>query len=313
MKMKTAFMFSGQGAQYSGMGKELYDNFPQCKKIYDEADNALGFKISEICFGSDERLNDTEFTQPAVLTAGYAAYQLVKHLTPDYVLGLSLGEYTALCASGAFDFSEAVCLVQKRGKFMTEACPKGKGAMSAVLNLSRELVVESCKEASHLGIISAANFNVPGQIVIAGEVAALEKAEEIALSKGAKRCMRLNVSGAFHTELLKEASERLSGELDKVAIKDMEVPVLTNLTGDFIEGKNSIKPTLVKQIMSGVLWEDSINKLLNIGVTRFVELGCGKVLFGFVKKIAKAQNIEVEIYNIEDLASFRAWEGAVKQ
>ncbi len=298
--MKIAFLFGGQGAQYSGMGKELYDNFEVCKDVFDRADNALGFKISELCFGENEDLNKTEFTQPAILTMSMAVFELMKQkgLKPDYAAGLSLGEYSALVASGAFDFEEAVCLVRKRGRFMTEAVPAGVGAMSAVLNLDAEKILEACNEASSVGKVMIANYNAPGQIVIAGETAAVAKAEELVLEKGAKRAVRLNVSGPFHTSLLKPASDRLNVELQNITVNKMEFPVVTNLTGDVVLEENVVD-TLTKQVMNPVKWEQTVRKFIELGVDTFVELGPGKTLSSFVKKVSK----EVSIYNVEDIKS----------
>lgn len=297
--MKIAFVFSGQGAQYSGMGKELYDNFEVCKNVFDKADNALGFKISEICFGESEDLNKTEFTQPAILTMSTAAAKLMeeKGVKADYVAGLSLGEYSALVESGVLDFEEAVQLVRKRGRFMTEAVPAGEGAMAAVLNLSAELIEEACKEASDAGRVMIANYNCPGQIAIAGDKAAVEKAEGLVLEKGAKRAVRLNVSGPFHTSLLKPASDKLNDELKNITVNDMNIPVITNLTGDLVMDKNDITDILTKQVMNPVKWEQSINKLIELGVDTFIELGPGKTLSSFVKKISK----EVKVFNVEDI------------
>lgn len=298
--MKTALIFGGQGAQYAGMGKELFDNFDVCKNIFDRADNVLGFKISELCFAENDDLNKTEFTQPAILTLSTAIFELMKQkgLKGDYAAGLSLGEYSALVASGAFDFDETVALVRKRGKFMTEAVPEGVGAMSAVLNLDAEKIQEACDEASSVGKVMIANYNAPGQIVIAGESAAVAKAEEIVLEKGAKRAIRLNVSGPFHTSLLKSASDKLNEELKKVTINEMSFPVITNLTGDIVL-KEDVIDTLTKQVMSPVKWEQTVRRFIELGVDTFVELGPGKTLSSFVKKVSK----EVAVYNVEDLKS----------
>lgn len=297
--MKTCFIFSGQGAQYDKMGKELYDNFGICKEVFEQANNSLDFNITDICFSEDSRLNETEYTQPAILTTSYAIFKLMeqKGIKADYMAGLSLGEYSALCASGALNFEEAVALVRKRGKFMTEAVASGVGAMSAVLNVSEEIIQESVKEAStDTEVAMIANYNAPGQIVIAGHTSAIERAEKILAEKGARKVVRLNVSGPFHTSLLKPASEKLEKELEKININEPKVPVITNLTGDVV---SDIKDTLVKQVMSPVKWEQSIKKLIESGVDTFIELGPGKTLSAFVKKIDRSVNI----YNVEDLAS----------
>lgn len=298
--MKVALLFGGQGAQYAGMGKELCENFEICKNVFDKADNALGFKISELCFEENEDLNKTEFTQPAILTLSTAIFELMKEkgLKGDYAAGLSLGEYSALVASGALDFEETVALVRKRGRFMTEAVPAGVGAMSAVLNLDAEKIQEACDEASSVGKVMIANYNAPGQIVIAGETDAVAKAEELVIEKGAKRAVRLNVSGPFHTSLLKSASDKLNVELQNITINDMNFPVITNLTGDFV-AKENIIDTLTKQVMNPVKWEQTVRKFIELGVDTFVELGPGKTLSSFVKKVSK----EVAIYNVEDLKS----------
>lgn len=297
--MKICFIFSGQGAQYNNMGKELYDNFEICKEVFENANKALGLSITDICFNEDERLNETEYTQPAILTMSYAIFKLMeeKGIKADYMAGLSLGEYSALCASGAMDFEETVSLVRKRGKFMTEAVPSGVGAMSAVMNMEEEIIKEALKEAStETELAMIANYNAPGQIVIAGHLQAIERAEKILAEKGAKRVIRLNVSGPFHTSLLKPASEKLETELNNISINEPKVPVITNLTGDIV---SNIKETLVKQVMSPVKWEQSIKKIIENGVDTFIELGPGKTLSSFVKKIDRSVNV----YNVEDLAS----------
>ena len=298
--MKIALMFGGQGAQYSGMGKELYDNFSVCRNVFDSADEVLDFKVTDLCFGDNDDLNKTEFTQPAILTLSAAVYELMreKGLKGDYAAGLSLGEYSALVASGALDFKEAVTLVRKRGKFMTEAVSPGVGAMSAVLNLSADEVEKACEDASDFGEVMIANYNAPGQIVIAGEAKAVEKAERLVIERGAKRAVRLNVSGPFHTPLLKTASDKLSLELKNVKINDMKFPVITNLTGDIML-KENIADTLTKQVMNPVKWEHTVRKFIELGADTCVELGPGKTLSSFVKKVSK----EVAVYNVEDLKS----------
>lgn len=300
--MKIAFIFSGQGAQCSGMGKELYDQFECVRNVFDLADKALGFSIKDICFNDDERINETEYTQPAILTMSMAMYALAseKGIKADYVAGLSLGEYSALTASGVFNFEDAVCLVRKRGRFMTEAVPKGQGAMSAVLNLDRDNIEKACEEASSESEkVWIANYNAPGQIVIAGNTVAVDKADKLVIEKGAKRVVRLNVSGPFHTILLKPASDRLNSELKCININDMNIPVATNLTGDLIKDKSEIIDILTKQVMNPVRWEETINKFISLGVDTFIELGPGKALCSFVKKISK----NVKVFNIEDMKS----------
>ena len=302
--MKTAFIFSGQGAQAAGMGKELYENFDCVKNVFDTADKALGLKISDICFNDDLRLNETEYTQPAILTMSVAVLELMrdKGLKADYAAGLSLGEYSALVASGVLDFEQAVTLVRKRGRFMTEAVPVGEGGMCAVLNLPAEKIQEACDSVSDIGRCMIANYNCPGQIAIAGDKAAVEKAAEIMTEMGAKRAVMLNVSGPFHTSLLKPASDKLKEELKNIDFHDMQVPVLTNLTGDLVASASDIPEILTKQVMNPVKWDQSVRKMIELGVDTFVEMGPGKTLSSFVKKVAKDMGAEnIEVYNIEDV------------
>lgn len=299
--MKTAFMFSGQGAQYKGMGKELCENFKCAEEIFERADNALGFSIKDICFDDEEKLNKTEFTQPAILTMSTAALKVIEEhgIKADYAAGLSLGEYSAYVCSGAFDFDETVSVVRKRGRFMTEAVPEGVGAMFAILGLDRKTVEDTCEEYKQYGFVSPANYNAPGQIVIAGEAEVAEKTAAALKEKGAKMTVKLNVSGPFHTALLKPASDRLAVELEKMNISDMKMPVITNVTGTVVENKADIIPILIKQVMSPVKWEDTINYLASQGVDTFIEIGPGKTLSGFVKRTVKG----VKIYNVEDMKS----------
>lgn len=299
---KTAFIFSGQGAQYVGMGKDLYDNFPAARKVFDEADEVTDGRISKMCFeGPKEILQETVNTQPAILTHSVACYSVLKEngILPDVVAGLSLGEYSALVASEALEFRQAVPLVQKRGKFMQEAVPIGKGTMAAIIGLEREQVLEICKMASAEGVVEAANFNCPGQIVVAGEVEAVNKAINLAKAKGAKKAVLLAVSAPFHCSLLKPAADNLAKELEKVVIKDTKIPVVSNVNADFAREGKQVKELLVKQVNSPVLWEDCIKKMINSGVDTFVEVGPGKVLSGFVKKIDKT----LKVTNVEDTES----------
>ena len=299
---KLAFIFSGQGAQYVGMGSQIAREFKIADDIFEKASEVLGFNIKKMIFeGDDETLKITENTQPAILTTSIACLQplLKKGISPDVTAGLSLGEYTAHVAAGTISFEDAVSLVRKRGKFMQEAVPVGVGTMAAILGLDNSDVIECCKTASSIGIVSPANFNCPGQIVVAGEVKAVEKVVELAKEKGAKRSMILPVSAPFHCSMLKPAGDKLAIELEKVTLHDMRIPVVTNVTAEYVTDKSTVKELLVRQVSSPVLWEDSVKRMIEEGVDTFVEIGPGKVLSGFVKKINK----DVKTLNVEDLES----------
>ena len=299
---KTAFLFAGQGAQAVGMGKELCENFPCADNAFDEATKALGFDVKEMIFnGDEETLMITENTQPTIVTMSIAALRVLeeKGVKADVVAGLSLGEYCAHIASGSLKFDDALRLVKKRGKYMQEEVPVGKGAMAAIIALDAQAVEECCKEASKIGICSPANFNCPGQIVVSGEVAAVDKCCEIAKEKGAKRALKLPVSAPFHCAMLVGAGEKLAKELENVEISDMQIPVITNVTADYVKSKEDIKPLLIKQVSSSVRWEQTIRRMIEDGVDTFIEVGPGKALSGFVKKVSK----DVKVFNVEDIAS----------
>jgi len=299
---KVAFLFSGQGAQYVGMGKEFYNNFESSRKVFKEAEDALSFNISELCFnGPEVNLNKTKNTQPAILTTSIAALRVLEDegVKPDVVAGLSLGEYSALVCSGALDFSTAVRLVKKRGQFMQEAVPEGKGSMSAIIGLEEEDVKEACRKASKIGIVQPANYNYPGQVVIGGETKAVDLACIKAKETGARKVIKLPVSAPFHTPMLLPAAERLYQELKKIEIKDIKIPIITNVIADYIEHKDSIIEFLRKQVMYPTLWTKCLFKMIEDGVDTFIEIGPGKVLSGFVKRI----DGNMIISNVEDIES----------
>ncbi|MDD4493045.1 MAG: ACP S-malonyltransferase [Eubacteriales bacterium] len=299
---KTAFIFSGQGAQYIGMGKQISEAYSSADAIFNKANEALGFDLKSLVFGGEEEaLKITENTQPAILATSIACMQplLENGISPEYTAGLSLGEYSAHVASGTVSFETAVSLVRKRGKFMQEAVPIGVGATAAIIGLDTQAVKESCEQATELGLVVPTNYNCPGQLVIAGEAKAVEKAMEICKEKGAKRAILLPVSAPFHCPLLKPAGDKLKAELKNVHLEDIKIPVVSNVTAAPVKDKNEVKTLLVRQVSSPVLWEDSIRFMISEGIDTFVEIGPGKVLSGFLKRI----NPDVRAFNVEDTVS----------
>ena len=295
-----AFVFPGQGAQVVGMGKDFYENSELSRDIFDEAAKLLDFDVKKVCFEENEAINITEYTQAAMLTTSVAMLEVLKEkgLKPDVCAGLSLGEYCALVASGVMDFEDAVKAVRQRGILMQEAVPTGLGAMSAIIGLDGDVIADICDKIEG---VSVANYNCPGQIVITGVKEAVEQANEELKEAGARRCVMLNVSGPFHSAMLKTAGEELYKVLENVELKDFEVPYVTNVTAEYVtcENKSEIKEMLKDQVSSSVLWIQSVEKMIEQGVDTFVEIGPGKTLTGFIKKIAKAVDKEVTTYNVE--------------
>ncbi|MDD4168846.1 MAG: ACP S-malonyltransferase [Desulfotomaculaceae bacterium] len=311
--MSVAFVFPGQGSQYIGMGREFYENYPEARAVFDNADEILGFSISEMCFsGREEELNKTINTQPAVLTTSVACLEVLRQagaLPPSAVAGHSLGEYTALVAAGSIPLADAVRLVRGRGQYMQEAVPLGAGGMAAVMGLSGERVQELCRNASDFGIIEAVNLNCPGQVVVAGDNAGLEAAKRLAKESGAKRFITLPVSAPFHSSMMKPAGDRLSVDLERISIAEPTIPVVSNVTAEFAHTGTEIRELLIRQVYSPVRWEESIRLLIQSGVTAIIEVGPGKVLCGLVKKISR----EIKVGNIEDRASLEKFLALVRE
>jgi [acyl-carrier-protein] S-malonyltransferase len=302
---KVAFVFPGQASQYPGMGKELADKYPAAKAVFNEADKVLGFSISKMCFeGSEEDLKLTANTQPAILTCSVAVYRVLaeRGLTPDFVAGHSLGEYSALVAAGALKFPDAVQLVRKRGTYMQDAVPAGVGAMAAIMGLSPAVVADACKRAAEGEICSAANLNSPDQTVISGHAGAVKRAVEIASQLGAKRAVILAVSAPFHSALMTPMQQLLEKDLRQTEFSNLRVPLVTNVDADTIETGAEAREALIRQVSMPVRWEESIRLLIDEGVNTFVEVGPGRVLTGLLRQIERS----VAILNVEDEKSLSA-------
>lgn len=299
---KIAFVYPGQGAQKCGMGKDFYDTFPMAKAVFDKADEILDISVTEICFTEDERLHQTAYTQPALVTTCLAITAVLKEkgVQPDVTAGLSLGEYAAIATAGGFSVEEAIRTVRARGIFMEEAVPDGKGAMAAVLGMD---VAQIEKVLSKIEGAYIANYNCPGQIVITGLKPSVDKACEALKNAGCKRCLPLKVSGPFHSPYLKEAGEKLGEFMEETKLQELEIPYVTNVTAEYVTDIQETKELLVRQVASSVKWIQSVERMIAEGVDTFVEIGPGKTLAGFIKKI----NPDVRVINIsqvEDLNIF---------
>ena len=296
---KIAFVFPGQASQYPGMGKELADKYPVARAVFEEADKALGFSISQMCFsGTEEELKQTANTQPALLTCSVAVYRILaeKGITPDFVAGHSLGEYSALVAAGSLKFADAVQLVRKRGEYMQQAVPAGEGAMAAIMGLSPAVVLDACKRAAEGKVCSAANLNSPEQTVISGDAGAVKRAVEIASQLGAKRAVILAVSAPFHCALMMPAQEKLEKDLRKTDFATLRVPLVTNVDADTETSGDEAREALIRQVTMPVRWEESVRFLIDEGVNTFIEVGPSRVLTGLLRQIERS----VGTLNVED-------------
>ena len=297
-----AFLFPGQGSQSVGMGKELAASFPAARQAFEEADAALGYALSALCFeGPEEKLKMTEVTQPAILTVSVAALRVLRQqgVEPGFVAGHSLGEYSAHVAAGTLEFADAVRIVRNRGRYMQEAVPAGQGAMAAVLGLSLEEIEAACREAAQGEVVAPANINSPGQVVISGHAAAVGRAAEGVKQRGAKRAVMLPVSAPFHCALMQPAQDRLAADLKAAAFHPMRLPLVTNVDAEVIQSAEKGREALIRQVTGAVQWEKSMRALMAAGVETFVEVGPGKVLCGLMRQIDRAKTC----WNVEDPAS----------
>jgi len=307
---KVAFVFPGQASQYPGMGKELADRYPAARAVFAEADVALGFSISKMCFeGTEDELKLTANTQPAILAVSVAAARVLaeKGIAPDFVAGHSLGEYSALVTAGSLNFSDAIKLVRNRGTYMQEAVPTGEGAMAAIMGLSPAVVQDACKRAAEGEVCTPANVNSPDQTVISGHASAVKRAVEIASQQGAKRAVILPVSAPFHSPLMMPAQVKLEKDLRATKFSDLKVPVVTNVDADTIETGDQARDALIRQVTMPVRWEESMRMLLDEGVTTFIEVGPGRVLTGLMRQIERS----VTTLNVEDEKSLQAAVGKI--
>jgi [acyl-carrier-protein] S-malonyltransferase len=298
----VAFLFPGQGSQSVGMGKELAARYPLAKQTFDQADAALGYAVSALCFeGPEDKLKMTEVTQPAILTVSVAALRVLREqgVVPGFLAGHSLGEYSAHVAAGTLDFADAVRIVRNRGRYMQEAVPAGQGAMAAVLGLSLEEIEAACREAAQGEVVAPANINSPGQVVISGHAAAVERAAELVKQRGAKRAVMLPVSAPFHCALMQPAQDRLAVDLRAATFHPMNLPLVTNVDAAVIDSAEKARDALIRQVTGAVEWEKSMRALIERGVDTFVEVGPGKVLCGLMRQIDRAQTC----MNVEDPAS----------
>lgn len=304
--MKTAWIFAGQGAQSVGMGKDFYDQYPTFRKMMDTP--VLDFDLKQLCFEENSLLNNTAYAQSCIFAVSAGMAQLLKEegLVPEAVLGLSLGEYTAYWCADSFDFEAGLQLTRQRGMLMDRALPEGEGAMAAILMLDEAKIKQACHEASPYGIVEIANYNAPGQIVITGQTQAVLKTMEICLEKGARRTIRLQVSGAFHSSLLQDAAKQLEEVLNQTKIEGPRLPVVSNCTGRF--EKEPVRSLLKRQLTSSVYFENSIRMLVEQGFTTFVEIGPGKTCSSFVKKISP----EAQTYNVGNVETFKQVVAALK-